>query len=151
MLHGDVLSRHAEILAITKEVSAVNDDDLKEAERRIAEVAAQFRRRLLTVASIAFGFGLVLASITIIYAGQLEKSINEKYQESLQAQRELKDLAMAVYLPLVALLLADGGSTKIALSAFFAIGTVCLLLLVPSGTDRLLAGLQFTSRMRSCS
>jgi histidine kinase len=93
VLHGDVLSRHAEILAITKEVSAVNGDDLKEAERRIAEVAAQFRRRLLTVAIIAFGLGLILAAITIIYAGQLEKSIKEKYHESLQAQRELKELS----------------------------------------------------------
>jgi signal transduction histidine kinase len=93
VLHGDVLSRHAEILAITKEVSAVNDDDLKEAERRIAEVAAQFRRRLLTVAMIAFGFGLILAAITIIYAGQLEKGIKEKYHESLEAQSELKELS----------------------------------------------------------
>jgi len=93
VLHGDVLSRHAEILAITKEVSAVNDDDLKEAERRITEVAAGFRRRVLTVAMIAFGFGLILAAVTIIYAGQLEKDIKEKYRESLQAQRELKELS----------------------------------------------------------
>jgi signal transduction histidine kinase len=93
VLHGDVLSRHAKILAITKEVSAVNDDDLKEAEARIAEVAAQFRRRLLTVAMIAFGFGLILAAITILYAGQLEKNVKEKYHESLQAQRELKELS----------------------------------------------------------
>src|SRR5580765_6014861 len=42
----------------------------------------------------------------------------------------LEDLAMAVYLPLVAVLLAGGGSTKIALSVSIAIGTVFLVLLV---------------------
>jgi hypothetical protein len=46
VLHSDVLSQHAKILAIAKEVSALNDDELKEAERRIAEVFAQFRHRL---------------------------------------------------------------------------------------------------------
>jgi len=93
VLRGDILSRHAEILALTKEVSTVNDEDLKDAESRIAEAAAQFRRRLLRVAVIAFGFGLVLAAITIIYAGQLESRVKEKYYESLQAQRELKELS----------------------------------------------------------
>jgi len=92
VLHSDVLSQHAKILAIAKEVSALNDDELKEAERRIAEVFAQFRHRLLMVATIAFSFGLILAAITIMYAGRLKKSVEEKYEESLQAQRELKQL-----------------------------------------------------------
>ncbi len=42
----------------------------------------------------------------------------------------LEDLAMAVYLPLVAILLAGGGSAKIALSVSLAIGSVFLVLLV---------------------
>jgi len=42
----------------------------------------------------------------------------------------LEDLGMAVYLPLVAVLLAGGGPTKIALSVSLAIGTVSLVLLV---------------------
>src|SRR6202040_644027 len=93
VIRSDVLSQNAEILAITKEVSAVNDDELKEADRRIAEVLAQFRRRLLMVATIAFSFGLILAGTTIIYAVRLEKRAEEKYHESLQAQRELKQLS----------------------------------------------------------
>jgi signal transduction histidine kinase len=93
VLRGYVLKQNAEILAITKEVSAVNDDELREADRRIAEVLAQFRHRLLMVATIAFSFGLILAGTTIIYAVRLEKSAEEKYHESLQAQRELKDLS----------------------------------------------------------
>ena len=61
-LRSDVLSQYAEILAIAKEVSAVNDDELKETERRIAETSAQFRRRLLMFATIGFSFGLILAT-----------------------------------------------------------------------------------------
>jgi signal transduction histidine kinase len=93
VLRGDVLSQHAETLAIAKELSAVNDDELKETERRISEVSAQFRRRLLIVATTAFGVGLILAGATIIHAGRLEKRVEEKYEESLQAQRELKELS----------------------------------------------------------
>lgn len=93
VLRRDVLAEHAEILAITKEVSTVNDDDLKEAERRTGEVLAHFRRRLLMVATFVCSFGLILTATTVMYAGRLEKSVEEKYQESLQAQRELKGLS----------------------------------------------------------
>jgi signal transduction histidine kinase len=93
VLRSGVLSQHAKILAITKEVSALNDDELKEAEQRIAEVFARFRRRLLMVATITLSFGLILAATTIMYAGRLEKSVEQKYRESLEAQRELKELS----------------------------------------------------------
>lgn len=42
----------------------------------------------------------------------------------------LEDLAMAVYLPLIAVLLVGGGVTKIAISVSLAIAMVCLVLLV---------------------
>jgi signal transduction histidine kinase len=93
LLSREVLSQHAEILAITREVSSVNDDELRGAESKITEVFAQFRRRLLMVATIALGFGLILAATTIVYAGRLEKDIEEKYEESLRVQRELKELS----------------------------------------------------------
>ena len=93
LLSREALSQHAEILAITKEVSSVNDDELREAETRITQVFAQFRRRLLMVATIALGFGLILAATTVVYAGRLEKDIEEKYDESLRAQHELKELS----------------------------------------------------------
>ncbi len=93
LLRSAVPSRYAEVLAIAKEVSAVNSDELKETDRGIAESFAQFRHRLVMFATIAFGFGLILAATTIMYAGRLEKSVQEKYEESLRAQRELKELS----------------------------------------------------------
>jgi len=93
VLHADILSQHAEILKIAKEVSGVNDAELTEAEGRISKVSAQFRHRLVMVATIALGFGLILATATIVYAGRLEKNVEEKYRESLEAQGELKELS----------------------------------------------------------
>ncbi len=92
-LRSDVLSQYAEVLAITREVRAVNDNELKETDRRIAETFVQFRRRLLVFGMIGFSFGLILATTTIVYAGRLETSLQDKYRESLQAQRELKELS----------------------------------------------------------
>ena len=92
-LRSDVLSQYAEVLAITKEVRAVNDNELKETDQRIVETFVRFRRRLLVFAMIGFSFGWILATTTIVYAGRLEKSLQEKYRESLQAQRELKELS----------------------------------------------------------
>lgn len=93
VLRADILSQHAEILRITKEVGAVNDAELTEAKGRIAKVSGQFQRRLLTVATFALSFGLILATATIIYSRKLENSVEEKYRESLQTQRELKELS----------------------------------------------------------
>jgi signal transduction histidine kinase len=93
LLRTDILSQHAHILAITKEISGVNNDEMEEAEQRTAEVFVQFRRRLLAVVTAAFSLGLVLAAATILYSGRLERSVEEKYEESLRARRELKELS----------------------------------------------------------
>jgi len=92
-LRSGVQSQHATVLVIAKEVSAVNQSGLEEGERRIAAVFARFRSRLQAVIVFAFGLGLILASATIVYTSRLEKRVEEKYQESLQAQRELKKLS----------------------------------------------------------
>ena len=92
-LQGDLLSRNAAILTIAKDLSALNSDELNEAERGLVGISAQFRRRLLTVVSINLSFGLILAAATIGYAGRLENRLKQRYAESLQAQRELKELS----------------------------------------------------------
>src|ERR1700687_467914 len=92
-LRSDVLSQHTTVLAIAKEVSAINEDELKQGERKIAEVFAQFRRRLQTVSAIAISLGLILAGATVIYTARLEKRAEDRYHESLQAHRELKELS----------------------------------------------------------
>lgn len=92
-LRSAVIQRHANVLSITKDLSAQNDADWKEAGQRVEEISAQFRGRILTIVIIGLGFGLALAAGTIVYAGRLEDRLEEKYQESLQAQHELRELS----------------------------------------------------------
>ena len=93
LLRNAASQQHAKVLSIAKELSVLNSEDLRDAERRIEEVSGQFRRRLLLVATIGLSFGLVLAAGTIGYAGRLEKRLEEKYEESLQVQHELRELS----------------------------------------------------------
>ncbi len=92
-LRRDIFSQHATVLAIAKEVSAVNQAELKQGEAEIAEVFAQFRRRLQTITAFALGLGLIVAAATVLYSARLEKSVEERYQESLRARGELKELS----------------------------------------------------------
>ena len=92
-LRRDVFSQHTTVLAIAKEVSAVNEAELKQGEEQIAEVFAQFRRRLQTITAFALSLGLIVTAAAVLYSARLEKSIDERYQESLRARGELKELS----------------------------------------------------------
>jgi signal transduction histidine kinase len=92
-LRRDVFSQHTTVLTIAKEVSAVNEAELKQGEAEIAEVFAQFRRRLQTITTFALGLGLIVAATTVLYSVRLEKSVEERYQESLRARGELKEFS----------------------------------------------------------
>jgi signal transduction histidine kinase len=71
----------------------VNERALQEDERRVADLFAQFQRRLKVITALGLGLGLVLAALTVTYTLRLEKSAEARYQESLQAQLELKELS----------------------------------------------------------
>jgi signal transduction histidine kinase len=90
---SDVSSQHAAVLAITRDISMVNESDLREGEARIAAVFEQFRRRWLIISTTAFSLGLFLAGATILHIFRLEKNVEDRYHESLEAQRELRDLS----------------------------------------------------------
>lgn len=92
-LRATLVQRHANVLQITKDLSVLNNDDRKEAELRIEEVSEQFRQRLIMIITIGLGLGILLAVGTIAYAGRLENRLEEKYDESLRVQRELRELS----------------------------------------------------------
>ncbi len=92
-LQASTLAQHAIVMAITRDVSALNELELREAESKIADVFAQFRDRIRTGTILALALGLLLASWTVIYVGRLEQKAEDKYQESLRAQQELKELS----------------------------------------------------------
>ena len=92
-LRYEVLPQRATVLAIAREVSEVNEQALQEDERRLADLFARFQRRLQIITALGLGLGLLLAALTVTYTLRLEKSAEERYRESLQAQRELKELS----------------------------------------------------------
>jgi signal transduction histidine kinase len=92
-LRHEVLPRRTTVLAIAREVSELNEQELQEDEKRVADLFARFQRRLQIITALGLGFGLVLAALTVTYALRLEKMADERYQESLRIQNELKELS----------------------------------------------------------
>ncbi len=92
-LRHEVLPRRTTVLAIAREVSEVNEQALQEDERRVADLFAQFQRRLQIITALGLGLGLVLVALTVTYTLRLEKIADERYQESLRIQNELKELS----------------------------------------------------------
>ena len=93
LLHREALAQRASVLALTSEVSSVNELELKAAEMEISSVFAKSRSRLQNVSALAIGIGLVLAAVSVLYVSRLEDRAEEKYRESLRCQSELKALS----------------------------------------------------------
>ena len=93
VLRNDIAGQHLRILAIARDVSDINSNDLREADRKTAQLFDQFRKRLLIAVAITFGLGLILAIATILYVGGLERSVEDKYKQSQIARRELQELS----------------------------------------------------------
>jgi len=93
VLHRAALAQRSAVLAITSEVSDVNDLELRQAEQEISSVFDRSRARLLNFSALAIGIGLVLAAATFFYVTHLEDRAEEKYLESVRYQGELKELS----------------------------------------------------------
>lgn len=92
-LRTELFPKRATVLAIARDVAAVNEETLKEGERQVNEVFAGFRRRLLTATIAGLGLGVVVAFLSIVSILRLERDSDQRYRESLRAQAELKDLS----------------------------------------------------------
>ncbi len=92
-LRQEVFPRRKNVLAIAHRIASVNEDTLQEGEKRIAELFARFRRRLQIMTGIALGIGVVIAVLSISYILRLENKAARRYQESLRARGELKQLS----------------------------------------------------------
>ena len=92
-LRHEVIPRRTTVLAMAHEVSEMNEQALQWDERRVADLFAQFQRRLQIITALGLGLGLVLAALTVTYTLRLEKMADERYQESLRVRSELKELS----------------------------------------------------------
>lgn len=92
-LHKAAIDRRAAVLAITNEVSRVNELELHVANSEISNLFTRSRSRLQNFTTLAFGLGLLLAISSILYTSRLENQARQKYLEGLAYERELKDLS----------------------------------------------------------
>jgi signal transduction histidine kinase len=92
-LRHEVLPRRTTVLAMAREVSEVNQQVQQEEEGRMADLFAEFQRRVRVITAFGLGLGFVLAALTVAYSRKLEKAADERYRESLRHQDELKDLS----------------------------------------------------------
>jgi CPA2 family monovalent cation:H+ antiporter-2 len=94
-------------------------------------LAAGFLLKWKLLAAVLLG-GVTYISSSGVIAKVLEelRRINNPETPTVLAVLVLEDLAMAVYLPLVGVLLLGGGPTKIALSVTIAVAVVLLVLFV---------------------
>jgi len=119
-------------------------EDLKENLRTgfssgVADLALNFPPGLITGLLLRWGPlpAVLLGGVTYISSSGIIakvlaelKRLNNPETPSIISVLVLEDLAMAVYLPLMAVLLVGGGTQKVIFSVFIAIVTVVVILLV---------------------
>jgi CHASE3 domain sensor protein len=89
----ELFPRRTAVLNLAREIAVVNEQTLQEGEKQVAGVFARFRGRLQLITWVAVGLGLLLAGVSILYILRLERSADERYQESVRAREELKELS----------------------------------------------------------
>jgi signal transduction histidine kinase len=92
-LSKEIYPRRAQVLKIADTISEVNESQLRSGGDRSAEVFDDFRRRLITILALTLGFGVILASGTILHTLKLEREARVRYQEIVRTQTELENLS----------------------------------------------------------
>jgi signal transduction histidine kinase len=91
--HQQAVAQRVAVIAITREVSGVNELELQMAEQEISDDFGRTRQRLQNATLFAVAISLLLATSTILYVSRLENRAENKYIESLRYQRQLKELS----------------------------------------------------------
>jgi signal transduction histidine kinase len=92
-LQQEALAQRRAVLAISGEVSELNELEFRQAEVDVSRVFAGSREKLRGFAALTIGVGALLAICSILYIFQLEQQAEEKYLESERYRQELKELS----------------------------------------------------------
>lgn len=92
-LRDEVFRRRMSMLSIADRVGNVNEEELAAGERRVNEMFARFRNRLLLVLGGTIGLGLLQATATIRMILKLEGQTREHLQQVTHARAELRELS----------------------------------------------------------
>jgi signal transduction histidine kinase len=89
----DLVHRRTAMLGIADQISDINARELNAADSRISREFGRFRFRLALTLVITLGGGLLLAALATFHLLGLEREARKRYDESVRAQAELKELS----------------------------------------------------------
>lgn len=92
-LNDEVIPRQGELLTLASAVDRVNQRNLQQSDRRIAELFGQFHIELAFSAAVAFVLGALLALFTVIRILTLERASARQLREVMAARLELQKLS----------------------------------------------------------
>ena len=92
-LSNQVRQHRAELIQMVDQVDAISARHMAASDARLNETFGRLRYRLILIVAAAVGMGLLLAGFTIWRTLRLEQELEERYQEVLHTQQELKELS----------------------------------------------------------
>ncbi len=94
--YEQLVPRRTTMLRIADRIAAINESGLNRAEDRLAASAENLRFSLLVTFGIALLGGLVLALATIGLTLRLEREIEKRLQETIEARTHLRELSASL-------------------------------------------------------
>lgn len=92
-LRAEVYPRRTSMLAIADQIANVNERQLNDGDRRLADLFDAFRRRVrITILSL-MAVGLLLAAVSMSHTLRLEEEAHARFLEIERARQELRDLS----------------------------------------------------------
>ena len=88
-----IMPVRTEVVALTRQVTALNERDLDEGEARIQAVQLHFRQRVAIISIFAVVLGMLLGAVSIRRVQHLEREASARYEEVAEARRELQKLS----------------------------------------------------------
>lgn len=92
-LRDEVFPRRQQMLGIADQIRDINEMQLDDGKRKVAETFSQFRRRLIGTVGLFIVLGLVLAVLVTRKILALESETARHYEEIANARAELKQLS----------------------------------------------------------
>jgi signal transduction histidine kinase len=92
-LQDVIMPFRSEVVALTMQVTTLNERDLDTGEERIRAVQSRFRQRVAIMSVIALVLGLILGAVSIRRVQSLDRAAKARYAEVEEAHRELVKLS----------------------------------------------------------
>jgi signal transduction histidine kinase len=92
-LREQVFPRHEQLVALSDQISSVNDRQLVAGEKQVAAIFASFRQQITATAVLTLLVGFSVAALSIRRILSLEHVSQAQYQEVARARRELQQLS----------------------------------------------------------